>query len=168
MRARLALLAPLTLALLPAAAASQGEGGSVAAKPPRPGQYRTTLELVLFEVAGVPEDRWQPAREAFVEGLASGNDFCLAPASSAAEQRRSMVEHLAEAQCRFERFEASGATVSATMSCTREGTGDGKVTLDGRIWSENADLNMALDHDVTGLGPTRIVVHAQSARVGDC
>jgi hypothetical protein len=54
------------------------------------------------------------------------------------------------------------------MSCTREATLGGKVTVDGRIWAENADVNMALEQDIPGLGATRIVVRAQSARVGDC
>jgi hypothetical protein len=82
--------------------------------------------------------------------------------------QRKMLEHVAEGDCGFDRFETRGAVVSAAMSCTREATLGGKVTVDGRIWAENADVNMALEQDIPGLGATRIVVRAQSARVGDC
>jgi len=159
---RLVRLVPLALAALPAAAVSQASAG-----PPRSGQYRTTLELVLFEVPGLPESELPAAREAFVEELGSGNDFCLAPAPASAVMRRKLLEHIAEGDCRFDRFATRGAVVSAAMSCTREATDLGRVTVDGRIWSENADVNMSLQQDF-GLGPTRIVVRAQSVRVGDC
>lgn len=162
-RGRLARLVPVALAVLPAAALSQ-----VAANPPRPGHYRTTLELVLFEVPDAPEAQLAPAREAFLEELAAGNDFCLAPEPASAALRRKMVENLAEGDCTFARFQATGPTVSATLSCAREETDRGKVTVDGRIWAENADLSMNLEQEFAGLGPTRIVVRARSARVGDC
>jgi len=162
-RRRFARLAPLALVALPAAAISQ-----VAANPPRPGQYRTTLELVLFEVPGAPEEQLAPVREAFVEELTAGNDFCLAADPTGDTLRRNMVENLAEGDCTFGRFQATGPTVSATLTCTREATDRGRVTIDGRIWVENADLNMNLEQNFAGLGPTRIVVRARSARVGDC
>lgn len=159
-----ARLAPLALAALPGAAVSQVSGDH----PPRAGQYRTALDLVLFEVPGVSEDQLAPARAEFLEELASGNDFCLAPDAASDAMRRKMLENLAEGDCSFGRFQSTGATVSATLSCTREATDRGRVTIDGRIWVENADLNMNLEQDFAGLGPTRIVVRARSARVGDC
>jgi hypothetical protein len=158
---RLVLLAPLALATLPAAAAN-------VASSPRPGQYRTTAELVLFEVPDVPETLVSQARNAFLEGLASGNDFCLAPDPASDAMRRKMLENIAEGDCSFSRFTAHGVVVSAAMSCTRETPDRGLVTIDGSIWAENADLNMNLEQDFEGIGATRIVVRARAARVGDC
>ena len=161
---------PLVLAalLLTAAGQTSTGGPEAVASAPRAGEYRTTLELILFEVPGVSEDQLPQVRESFVEELGSGNTFCLTPDPANLVMRRKMLEHIAEGDCTFDRFEATGATVSAAMSCARSDATGGRVTMDGRIWAENADVNMALAQELPGRSPTRIVVRARAARVGDC
>lgn len=170
---RLARLAPVALAVLPAAAVSQVSADPLAVVPPGPGQprggqYRTALELIEFDVPGATEDSLRAMRDVVAEGLASGNAFCLEPDPLDEGMRRKMLEHIAEGECTFDSFNRTGAAVNATMSCIRSASVDSQVTMGGRIWAENADLDMTLKQDLPGLGATRIRVRAQSARVGDC
>jgi hypothetical protein len=81
---------------------------------------------------------------------------------------RNMLEHIAEGECTFDRFEMNGVAVTAAMSCTRDASLGSQVLMDGRIWAENSAVNMTLTQDLPGVGATRIRVRARSARVGDC
>ena len=164
---RFVRLISLALATLPAAAASEVSQGEPAANQPRAGLYRTALQLIEFEVPGASEDQTRSMREAFAEDLASGNDFCLAPDPAGAALDRELLERIAEGECTFGRFDRSGAAIRTVMLCTRDTTVGSQVTMDGRIWSENADLDMILEQELE-TGVTRIRARAQSARVGDC
>jgi len=169
---RLVRLMPLALAVLPVAASSQvSEDLSVVApqgtSEPRAGQYRTVLELIEFEAPAAPEATLPRMRDVLVMELAQGDNFCLEPETADEGMRRSMLEHIADGECTFGSFDRTGAAVTAAMSCTG-GPFDSQITMDGRIWAENADLDMTLKQDINGLGATRMRVRAQSARVGDC
>lgn len=159
---RFARLVLLVLATLPAAAASE-----VAESQPRAGLYRTALELTEFEVRGASDDQTRSLREAFEEELATGNDFCLEPDPEGAALDRKLLEHVAEGECTFGKLERSGPAVRTVMLCTRDDTVGSQVTMDGRIWTENADLAMTLEQEF-GAGATRIAVRAQPVRSGDC
>ncbi len=155
---RFAHLAALALATMAA-----GENQPTVSQP-RAGKYRTALELIEFDVSG---DAAGQAREAFVEELASGNDFCLGPDAADEPLDRKLLEDIAEGECSFGRFSRTGTAVDAVMLCTRDATVGSQVMMSGRIWPENADLEMTLEQDF-GAGATRIRVRARPARVGDC
>lgn len=161
---RFARLASLALAMLPATAAGEVSESGPAASQPRAGQYRTALELVEFEVPGDSDHR---ARDAFAEELVLGNDFCLKSDAADEAMDRKMLAHIAEGECTFGRFDRTGVAVSAAMVCTRDTTVGSQVTMNGRIWAENADLDMILEQELE-TGVTRIRVRAQSVRSGDC
>jgi hypothetical protein len=160
---RLARLVPLALATLPAVAMSQASESQPVASQPRAGQYRTALELIEFDVPG---DAAGQAREAFVEELASGNDFCLGRGADEPLDRQ-LLEQIAEGECSFGTFDRTGAAVKAVMLCTRDTTVGSQVTMNGQVWTENADLDMILEQEF-GANLTRIRVRARPARVGDC
>lgn len=159
---RFARLVPLALATLPAAASSE-----VAESQPRAGLYRTALALIEFEVHGASDDQTRSMREAFADELATGNDFCLEHDPQGAALDRKLLEHVAEGECTFGTFDRTGAAVRTVMLCTRDTTVGSQVTMDGRIWTENADLEMTLEQEF-GAGATRIRVRAQPVRSGDC
>src|SRR5688500_5415767 len=44
---------------------------------PLPGQYRASIELLEFDVPGMPESAKQQMQQIFAGGLAEGNTFCM-------------------------------------------------------------------------------------------
>src|SRR5688572_17338532 len=170
---RLALLTLPAVAALPAAVASQDAEISPAAtmqpvSQPRPGQYRSVFELLTFEVPGVTEEQARQLRDVFAEEMESGNDFCLKGSRDDEAATRRVLEQFAEGQCRFDSFERTGAAVSAAMYCTRGRGVASQMTIDGRVWGENADLNMTLNQAFEGTGAVLIGIRVQSTRIGDC
>jgi hypothetical protein len=167
------LLAPIGLAVLSAAVVGQDLDGGTPVEPrmvsqPRPGRYRTALELLAFEAPGAPEKQARAMRDLVAEEMATGNDFCIGSDPAPGAMDRNMLEHIAEGECTFDRFEMNGVAVTAAMSCTRDAGLGSQVLMDGRIWAENSAVNMTLTQDLPGVGATRIRVRARSARVGDC
>lgn len=170
---RFARLSALALAALPAAAASQDPVGEPADPPPaapqpRPGEYRTVANLIEFEVPEIPASQVPALRDSFAEELATGNNFCLKSDVGDEARLRTMLEQVAEGECVSDSLFSDGTAVAATMQCTHGSAGTSEVAVNGRLWSENADLDVVLRQQLDGLGSVRIRLRARPARVGDC
>lgn len=135
---------------------------------PRPGQYRTTLELVEFDAPGLPESAKQQMQQIFASGLAEGNTFCMSQADVDANGPEQMVKNLAEADCTMNAFDVSGNTVTADMQCPGEGGGTRTVKMNGQMAAESSNMTMEMAQDIPQMGATRMTVSVSSERVGDC
>ncbi len=138
-----------------------------AAAMPEPGQYRSTQELLEFEMPGLSEDMAGMIRSAFAEGAAEESTYCLT-AEEAGNAREQMLENMAESDCEVSRFDMAGGTIDAAMSCpTGEGvTGD--VALTGTMDSNGADMVMSFSTDVPSMGAASIRMRVVSERIGEC
>src|SRR5690606_11865013 len=135
---------------------------------PRPGQYRSTLELLEFDAPGVPDSAKQQMRQIFASGLTEGNTFCLTPEDAAANGARQMVENMAESDCTMDRFDVTGGAVVAEMQCAGEGGAASTVKMEGQMTTESSTMTMDTSQNVPNIGETRMKMRVTSQRIGDC
>lgn len=173
---------PLTAAILLAAcggdADADGDGNvsgeEIAAEAagmvqPRPGQYTATLELLEFDVPGMPESAKQQMQEIFASGLAEGNSFCMTEADAAENGPEQMVKNLAESDCTMNAFNVSGNTVVADMQCPGQGgAGASKVHMEGQMTAESSTMTMDMSQEMPNVGATTMKMRVTSKRTGDC
>jgi hypothetical protein len=135
---------------------------------PKPGQYRTTLELIEFNAPGVPDSAREQMQQAFASGLAEGNTFCMTEAEAAENGPRQMVENLAESDCEMSSFNVSGNTVVAEMQCAGPGGGKNTVKMEGEMTAESSTMTMDLAQDLGAVGNVAMKMRVASQRTGDC
>lgn len=135
---------------------------------PRPGQYRTSLELLEFDAPGMPEEAKQQMQQIFASGLQEGNTFCMTEADVAENGPEQMVKNLAESDCTMNSFNVSGNTVVADMQCPGEGGGTSKVRMEGQMSAEGSTMTMDMDQEIAGMGATKMKMRVTSERTGDC
>jgi len=134
---------------------------------PRPGQYRVALELMEFDVPGMPESAKEQMQQIFSSGLAEGNTFCMTEADAADNGAEQMVRNLAESDCTMNTFNVSGSTVTAEMQCLENGAAS-TVKIDGQMSAEASTMTMEREGDVPNVGKTRMKMKVTSERIGDC
>ena len=145
---RLIHTAPLAAAILLAAcgggadadkdgAVSSNEAVAEAAQAPRlqPGEYRTTYEMLEFNVPGATDERKQQLQALMggKEEVAKPITHCLTPEQAAANGAEQMAKNMAAGNCTVARFDVSGGTISAEMQCTGPTGNMSHVTMDGQI-----------------------------------
>ena len=135
---------------------------------PRPGQYRTTLELLEFDAPGVPEAAKEQMQQAFASGLAEPNTFCMTEAQAAENGPRQMVENLAESDCEMTTFNVSGNSVVAEMQCAGASGGANTVKMEGEMTAENSTMTMDMTQELPGTGNVGMKMRVNSQRIGEC
>lgn len=135
---------------------------------PRPGQYRTSIELLEFDVPGMTDQMKQQMVSVMGGELAKGNTFCLTPEEAAANGPREMLENMAEANCSFSRFDVSSGTISADMQCTGDDGLTSHVLMDGEMTEASSDMTMTMDQQMQGMGEVHMKMRVTSERTGDC
>src|SRR5690554_1999744 len=174
---RIAYSLPLAAAIVLAGCGGGDDSGGVPADDaaaeaanliqPRPGQYRSSIELLEFEVPGMPEGAKQQMQQIFASGLAEGNSFCMTEEDAARNGPEEMVKNLAEGDCTMNAFNVSGATVSADMQCAADGIAS-TVRMDGTMAAESSAMTMDMTQSIPNVGETRMKMRVTSQRIGDC
>ena len=173
---------PLTAAILLAAcgggaADADGDGklsaDEVAAEAgslvqPRPGQYRTSLELLEFEAPGLPAGAKEQMQQIFASGLSEGNTFCMTPEDASKNGPEEMVKNLAESDCEMSSFNVSGNTVVADMQCAGEGGKTNRVLMEGQMTAEGSTMTMSMNQEMPGMGAVDMKMRVTSERIGEC
>ena len=137
------------------------------AEMPTPGEYRTTQELIDIELPGVDEQFVDMLRANFAEGAGESSTYCLTP-EEAADGREEMLSGMAESDCTVTRFDVSGNSIDAAMSCPTGQGVSGDVTLAGTMDSTSADMEMNFSASLPQMGDAKIRMRVQSERIGDC
>lgn len=163
-------------------AGSAGEAGGVSAAvvasqaeglvQPRPGEYRTTMELLDFQMPDIPgmtEQMKQQMRATMGASLTQSHDFCLTPDEAAANGPRQMAEKLAKSNCTMEQFDIKGSAIVAEMLCPgANGAGSSRMRMEGEMSAEGSVMTMAMDQDMPGRGPMQMKMKVTSERTGEC
>lgn len=134
---------------------------------PEPGEYRSTVEMIEFDVPGMTDAMKQQMRAAAESGMREGNSFCLTP-EEAAEGPEQMVQNMAESNCSFQRFDVAGGTIDAAMTCSGEDGFEGQVALTGTMSSTSSSITMDMTQDIPGTEGVRMKMKVDSQRVGEC
>ena len=168
----LPLAASLLLAACGGGADEPGEGVSVEDAlaeaqdndmVPRPGQYRSTQELLELSVDGVPDSQLAMMRDAFAKGAAHESTQCVTPDMT----REQWISNLAESNCTITRFDTSGGELDVAMTCTAEEGINGEMTMKGSSTEESSDMVMSFAQQ-TPMGDARMRMRVKSERIGDC
>jgi hypothetical protein len=135
---------------------------------PQPGQYRTSLELLEFDIPGMTDQMKAQMRSIVGGEFAKGNTYCLTPEEAAANGPKRMAENMAEGNCSFSKFDVSAGTLSADMQCTGDDGLTSHVLMNGMMTQTSSDMTMTMNQDMEGVGQVRMKIRAKSERTGDC
>ena len=137
---------------------------------PRPGRYETTVKVLNFEIPGMPKEQSERFKGMFA-GSGQSNGFCLTKEESE-KGYKDFTKKLAQGNCTYDRFDASGGTLDARLTCQ---TGKGMtavIEMSGKMTEESSDMHMKMEQ--TGAGPlaakglVKMEMEMSSKRVGDC
>ena len=181
---RLTHTLPLAAAILLAACGGGGDadadgdsavsGEEVAAEAaqaikPEPGQYKTSYELLEFDVPGMPDavKQQMQAQMGGAAEVARGITYCLTPEDIASQGSQQMVQNMAEGNCTFAKYDVSGGTVSADMQCTGPDGTTNHVLMEGQMTSTGSTMTMTTEQAIAGR-QVHMKTRVTSERTGDC
>jgi len=137
---------------------------------PEAGQYKATVEVIEFDIPGLPDAQKEQMKQVFYGSLAQGHTYCLTK-EEAANGAKEMAKKLAEGDCTFNDFKAGGNSLYADMSCKDKNGIQGSVKLAGTMSKDGSDMTMTMNQkvpNVPGEGTVNMKMHMVSQRVGDC
>jgi len=132
---------------------------------PRPGQYRTTQELVAFAMPGLTQAQMDMARSAFAEGAAAETTTVCVTETNSREQ---WLSDMVESDCTVSRNATQGSAIDLVLSCQGAEGVTGRVAMTGTATQDGSDMEMTFTQAVPGMGEGTITMKLASERVGDC
>ena len=130
---------------------------------PEPGQYRTTMTLVNFEMPGAP-----PQAAEMMRNMMNGRsvETCLTP-EQAERGFEEMARNTQGSDCTYEKFEMNGSKMNAKAVCQGQ---NGPLTMEmsGTGGRTSSEMTVTTKGDMTGMGDGTITMRVQNERVGDC
>lgn len=179
---RISLILPLAAAVALAACGSKEEDKSGPVSPeqaaqamsdlevPRAGQYKAAIEVLEFDIPGLPAAQKDQMKAMFAGAVTAGHTYCLTQ-EEAENGAKDMAEKLAQGDCTFNQFNASGNSLQADMVCKDEKGLQGNVKLAGTTNKEGSDMTMEMSQKIPqmpGEGVVNMKMRMVSTRVGDC
>lgn len=160
-------------------AAEQAKGGAVSqnaverelAEAPqmRPGLYRSRMEMVRFDVPGVPAE--QQALMRGMMGAAQGMsvNHCLTE-REAGRGPRDMFREMGQGDCTLQRFDVNGNALTGEMQCRGRANEVTTMRMTGTMDRESSAMTMVADIRNSGLpqGRAEMEMRVTSERSGDC
>lgn len=138
---------------------------------PQPGEYRTSGELVEFEMPGASEEEVQMLRGMMESGATQERTFCMTQ-EEADSGYREFLENLQQGsdECEFTEFSVSGNSLDATMSCDDGSGSTGTMAFGGTISETSQDMTVTMDMNNAMMEgqSMRMVMRTTSERIGDC
>ena len=131
---------------------------------PRPGQYRTTQELVDFTMPGLPAGQMEMVRSQFAAGASEPHTYCVNEQMT----REKWLSDMAESDCTVSSSAATADGINMVMSCTGAEGVAGRITLTGTTTTEGSDMEMSFTQAIPNMGDSTIKMRVKSERVGDC
>jgi len=137
---------------------------------PQPGQYRTTIEMLEFNVPNMPDSvKEQMQRQMGGQSeVTRPYTYCLTPEQAAANGPEQMAKHMAQGDCTVARFDVSGGTISADMTCKGANNSSSHVVMEGEMTSTKSTMSVTDEMEMPGMGKVQIRTRATSERIGDC
>lgn len=138
-----------------------------AADLPRPqaGLYRTTVEMVEFDIPGAPAGASDMMRGSM--GKSSTSEYCLKP-EDVEKGYKDVVRRGQKGDCTFERFDAVGGKIDAEMTCKTAQGGASHVTMSGTTGPTSSDMDTTMTLKLPGLGDGTMRMKSKSERIGPC
>ena len=137
---------------------------------PQPGLYRTSYEVLEFNIPGVPDSMKQQmqAQLGNTSGTSGTSTSCLTRDQVDANGAEQMAKNMARGNCTVARFDVTGGALSSEMTCTAAGGATSHVLMEGQMTSTSSTMTMTNEMDMAGMGKMQTKVRATSERIGDC
>ncbi len=137
---------------------------------PQPGLYRTTTEMVEFNMPGLSEE--QQSQMAQMQQTGSNTSEQCLTAEEADKGLEEMVRNLSQPQdglsCDFTKFDADGSDIDAKMACSGPAGSGATIALTGTVAETKSDLKMDMTIDAGPMGEMNMQMTTKSERIGDC
>jgi hypothetical protein len=147
---------------------STQEAASAAAKmdAPRPGKYKTTVNLLDFTMPGMPAAMLERLKGSMTSNMTT--TFCQT-GDNRKQAIKDMTDAMGRGNCTYNSLDISGNNFDVDMSCTSPQGGTGHYKVNGTVSSEGTDMTMEITQDMPqGGGQMHMKTHAVSTRIGDC
>jgi len=140
---------------------------------PQPGQYETKVELLAFEVPGLPPEQAEKMKSMMGGISGKSSSYCLTPEEAKKgfeESVRKMSQGQGGLDCKFVEFEVDGGTLAAEMTCAGPQGLTSTMTLAGSATSNSTSMTMDVRQKAAMIpgGEMRMKMKMDSKRVGDC
>ncbi len=139
---------------------------------PKAGQYKSTVKITQFEIPGMDPKQAESMKGLFA-GTGQSSEYCLTEQQASAGYRE-QVQKLAQGKCSYDRFDTSGNSLDAKLTCE---TGKGMtstIEITGTMGPERSEMKLKTQHSATAggaaamIGNAKIEMEVLSERVGDC
>lgn len=134
---------------------------------PEPGQYRSTVELTDLQMPGAPPEAQEMMRAMMASGQQESS-FCLTPEQADRGFEEMLRQSQEDQDCSFEKFEASGGSIDAVMTCRGGGQGSGRMAIQGTGTSTSSRMTMTMDAEGPGGQSMTMTMETEQERIGDC
>ncbi len=128
---------------------------------PTAGKYKADLQLVSLDMPDAP-----PEIANMMGSMMNREfDYCLS-AEDVEEGYRSVMSRAEQGDCTYQRFNASGGTIDAEMTCNADGR-EMRMVMTGTGSPTSSDVTMTMTGDM-GMGPGSMTMRIVQERVSDC
>ena len=131
---------------------------------PQPGLYRSTTEIIEFDIPGAPPEMKAMLRNSAVS--ARPTEYCVT-AEEAEKGFEDAIRKSQDGDCDYKRFDVDGGKIAAEMTCRQDGRTVG-LTLSGEGDSTSSEMAMTMKTDMGELGAGTIRAKSRSERIGSC
>jgi|CXWL01.1.fsa_nt_gi hypothetical protein len=138
----------------------------------QPGQYSSAVEVIRFEVPGMPAEQAKMVGDMMSSSAAVENSYCLTP-EQASRGGRDMFAELAKGNgsCQFSDFDVDGDHVTGHLRCNGgAGGAQSEMTMVGTMQPTSSDVRMTMAIRDSNLpqGRAEMEMHVTTHRTGDC
>ncbi len=140
---------------------------------PQPGQYETKVELLAFEVPGLPPQQAEKMKSMMGNVGGQSSSYCLTPEEAKKgfeESVRKMSQGQGGLDCKFVEFDVDGGKLAAEMTCDNPQGVKSTMTVDGAATSDSTSMTMDIRQKAAMIpgGEMRMKMKMDSRRTGDC
>ncbi|MEN7535739.1 DUF3617 domain-containing protein [Aurantiacibacter flavus] len=128
------------------------------------GQYSSTVELIEFDLPGLPDDIKQFAERQFAEEGANETLSCVTEDATPEE----WISEMNESDCTISDLAKSGNSFTATMQCNDPQGMNGKVMLNGTMEGDEVQMEARFEQAIPEMGAAKMHMRVTGTRVGDC
>ena len=134
---------------------------------PQPGLYKITGEIVDLSFPGMPKSVVDEMKTSMKANFESTDCMTEADVKDAVKQ---MAKGPQNGKCTYSKYDVSGNTIDAAMSCEGENGTGGTFTMKGTVAATAIDMTMEGDQKAPGMpgGGMHMKMHLKSQRIGEC
>ena len=148
----------------PAIGQSAADIAALEALRPDPGEYRTTGELVSFDVPGIPAGMQGMVKGMMGQAFAQSQTQCITDEMSMQDQ----LAEMAKSDCALTDLDVNGNAFTMSMSCKMDDGISGSMVMSGVTNGNSSDIDMDMRMQHPQMGPMNMRIAMTSERIGAC